>query len=230
MSVLQPPSFYMKCKDNASFKVVFCDNHIVVVLKPFGITTQSHTPHEMSAEEWTKNWIKERFHKKGAVFLHAVHRLDKTTEGLVLLARTSKALSRLNACMRERAIRKIYYAIVEGVPKTDEGVLEHELKHGAHRAYLGKKGAKSAVLHYKVVKRGAFRSLLCIELQTGRYHQIRAQLAAIGHPIVGDRKYGSTVDLGEGCIALWHTRLEFVHPVTLEPLSFSYDAPVERWL
>lgn len=219
----------MKYSDRDLLKVIYSDNHVLVVIKDPGISTQPHGQGEESLEECAKEWVKRHYHKPGKVFLHAVHRLDKDVGGLVLFARTSKALSRLQAMMRERTIEKIYYALVEGVPRAQENTLEHSLVHGHHRALLSKpqdKGAKKSSLHYRVVKTMQETALLEVKLITGRYHQIRAQLSAIGHPIVGDKKYGSRRSLKSGGIALWHARLTFEHPVTKETMTFT--APWER--
>lgn len=198
--------------------VVFCDNHLLVVDKPAGMLTQPDGSGEENLEDLAKAWVKEQFQKPGAVFLEPVHRLDKPVSGLVLFARTSKALSRLHAMMRDREILKIYYAKVERLPAQKEGTLEHFLVHDDFQARVvpaNSPGAKKAILHYRIIG----PDLLEITLHTGRYHQIRAQLAAIGSPIVGDAKYGGRLFFSEG-IALHHGRMQFVHPVTKETVTF----------
>ncbi len=190
--------------------VVFCDNHILIVDKPAGLATQP------DLEERAKIWVKERFNKPGNVFLHAIHRLDKPASGLVLFARTSKALSRLNMLMREHKISKTYMCRVHPIPSLLESDLEHMLVHGDHRAIVSSSG-KKAHLHYRVIDASG---LLEVKLYTGRYHQIRAQLAAIGAPIVGDAKYGSQRPWEKG-IALLHVQLLFPHPVTGAMMKFS---------
>ena len=212
----------MKCLGNDPLEVVYVDNHLLVAVKAPGIPTQTHRLGEESVEEQARAWVKSRFKKPGKVFLHAVHRLDKQVGGLVLFARTSKALSRLQQMMRERKIEKTYLALVEGVPKSKEKELEHYLVHGQYRSILSKpqeKGAKRAILHYKIIKQMKGRALLEVKLITGRYHQIRSQLSAIGHPIVGDKKYGSKQSSNSVGIALWHVELVFEHPVTKERLK-----------
>lgn len=194
----------MKHLDN----VLFCDNHVLVVDKPAEMATQP------DLVECAKAWVKEQFKKPGNVFLEPIHRLDKPVAGVVLFARTSKALSRLQEQMRERKMEKIYEAWVEGSPKEDQGVLKHRLRHGSFRAEISPEG-KEAVLEYRVLKREKHRSHLRVVLHTGRYHQIRAQLAAIGCPILGDTKYGSSVSWKLG-IALYAKELFFTHPVTQE--------------
>ena len=214
----------MKCSDRDPLKVVYSDNHLLACIKVAGIPTQSHRKGEVSVEELAKEWVKRRFKKPGRVFLHAVHRLDKQVGGLVLFARTSKALSRVQQMMRERKIEKTYLALVKGSLKKKEGRLEHYLVHGQYRSIHSKsheKGAKKALLHYKVIKQMKGKSLLEVKLITGRYHQIRSQLSFIGHPIVGDQKYGSTHSFHGGGIALWHAELVFEHPVTKEEIKIS---------
>lgn len=193
-------------------QVVYSDNHLLVVSKPVMMVTQKTEGHPDSLEDWAKEWVRRRYGKNGAVFLHAIHRLDRETEGLVLFAKTSKALSRLNLAMREGKIKKVYRAILEGSLSSNEGTLSHQLEHGEHRAHIG--SGKTAVLHYRVIERYPGKTLVEIELETGRYHQIRAQFSAIGHPIVGDQKYGSLSkkDPDQG-IALCHVRLTFPHPI-----------------
>lgn len=171
-----------------------------------------------------KEWVKVRFHKPGNVFLEPIHRLDKPVSGIVLFARTSKALSRLQEAMRERVIHKTYYALVEGVPLLPESDLEHYLVHDSFRARVvakGEEGGKQALLHYRVLSQQGGCALIQVELYTGRYHQIRVQLAAIGHPIVGDDKYGGRILFEEQGIALHHGRIKFPHPVSKEILEFT---------
>jgi len=192
-------------------KVVFCDNHVLVVDKPAMMVTQAAEGHQTSLEEWAKAWVKEKYQKPGAVFLHAIHRLDKEVSGLVLFARTSKALSRLNQAMREGKIQKTYEALVEGILSSSEGTLSHDLEHKEHRAEIGT--GKKAVLHFLVLKKYKDTTLVEIQLETGRYHQIRAQFSAIGHPIVGDKKYGSKISHTSPGIALRHVKLVFPHPI-----------------
>ncbi|NGX39582.1 MAG: Ribosomal large subunit pseudouridine synthase C [Chlamydiae bacterium] len=193
---------------------IHCDNHVLVLNKPPGIATQP------DFHEQAKAWVKKAFNKPGAVFLEPVHRLDKPVGGLVLFARTSKALSRLNEAMRERQVHKIYHAIVEGKLE-GSGRLKHTLLHGDHRAIVDPSG-KEALLDYRVLETGEDQTLVEIELLTGRYHQIRAQFAAIGHPIVGDQKYGSRSK--KDAIYLAHVKLSFPHPTTKEMLVLCHQS------
>ncbi len=199
-----------------SDSVLYLDNHLFIVNKPAGLLTQPTENSSDSLEELAKAYIKERFEKPGAVYLHAVHRLDKPVSGIVLFARTSKALSRLQEQQRNREIQKVYFALVDQEPKDKSGELKHKLLHGSHKAEVSESG-KEAILRYRVVG----KNLLRIELITGRYHQIRAQLAAIGSPIVGDKKYGSHKSCAEGQIALHHGEMVFVHPTTKKEINIS---------
>ena len=212
----------MKSSDN----VLFADNHLLVANKPAGFLTQPDGSDTPDLETELKAWVKEKYEKPGAVFLHAVHRLDKPVSGLVLFARTSKALSRLNEQVRNDQIRRFYLAEVEGTVAQNEGRLEHYLRHGSHAAILSSKSdpeAKQALLSFTVEKRGQQTTHLRIELHTGRYHQIRAQCAAMGHPIVGDHRYGAK---GKGdAIHLHCMGLSFSHPVTREELAFEAQRP-----
>jgi len=195
-------------KPFGSDNILLCDNHLLVVDKPAEIATQP------DLAELAKAWVKKKFNKPGNVFLEPIHRLDKPVAGVVLFARTSKALSRLQEQMREREMEKIYQGWVEGEPKQDQATLKHFLLHGSFRAEISPDG-KEAILDYEVIKKEKGRALLRIRLHTGRYHQIRAQLSAIGCPILGDTKYGSHVPWKRG-IALYAKELSFKHPVTQE--------------
>lgn len=205
----------------SSDSVLYADNHILLANKPAGVLTQPDDTNTPDLETEMKVWVKREYNKPGAVFLHAVHRLDKPVSGLVLFARTSKALSRLNEQVRSNQIGRIYLAEVEGILAKDEGRLEHYLRHGSHTAIVSSKNdpeAKQALLSYRVEKRGGRSTHVRIELQTGRYHQIRAQFASIGHPIVGDHRYGGE---GDGkAIHLHCACLSLTHPVTQEALKF----------
>lgn len=220
MSHLLQPYSFMKYSDS----VIYCDNHILVADKPAGWLTQPDGSGTPDLETAMKEYVKKKYGKPGDVFLHAVHRLDRPVGGLVLFARTSKALSRLNEQVRDGAIKRIYFAEVEGVLEPKEGQLEHLLLHGDHRAVVSTSPeAKLARLHYRVESHKENRTRVVIELQTGRYHQIRAQFSAIGHPIVGDSRYGAreegqTIHLHCACLI-------FLHPVTKLELTFESRPP-----
>lgn len=207
----------MKPLDNAH--IIYCDNHLLVANKPSGIATQP------DFEELTKAWVKKKYQKPGNVFLQPIHRLDKSVGGLVLFARTSKALSRLQALMRERKISKTYHALVEGYLPNKQDTLTHFLVHGDHKAFVSSQG-KEAILHYQVLQEKNGHTLVAIDLATGRYHQIRAQFSAIKHPILGDKKYGSKQPFHDG-IALRHVRLELEHPITHEKCVFELPSILE---
>jgi len=220
----------MKLFDNAETPdVVYCDNHLLIVTKPCGWLTQPNGMGGPDLEAFAKAWVKKEFNKPGDVFLHCIHRLDKPVFGLVIFAKTSKALSRLNALSREGKIHRAYLAEVEGVVPHKEGTLEHYLVHGDFRAIIAKasdKEAKRSILHYSVVSIREHSTLVKVVLETGRYHQIRAQFSAIGHPVLGDEKYGSSTDVGE-CVHLACTDIAFAHPVTHEEIRVHSDAPFE---
>lgn len=209
--------------------VIYFDNHILVVNKPAGLATQPSIDTKDSLEEQAKIWIKNKFLKPHGVFLHAVHRIDKPVSGLVLFARTSKALSRLNDAMREKKMLKKYVAVVEEAMGIDRATLEHYLIHGERRALLSdekNKDAKLCRLHFSVLQKDRHFTFVEIDLETGRYHQIRAQLSLIGHPIAGDLKYGAkTSPLGEKKIALHQAEMAFPHPITGERVSFTAALP-----
>ena len=203
-----------------SLDVVYVDNHILVVNKPAGLLTQPSGTDQDNLEDQAKTWIKEQYQKPGNVFLHAIHRLDKPVSGLVLFARTSKALSRLQESMRNKKTHKFYQALVEKKPHPLEDDLENVLTHGDHRSHVDEVEGKLSKLHYRYVNEYAPYFLLEIELDTGRYHQIRAQLAHAGMPIIGDVKYGSSKPYEQESIALHHWRMQFPHPVSNEMMTF----------
>jgi len=217
-------------------EVLFEDNHLLAINKPAGLLTQDSGRGEDSAEERARRYVKETRNKPGTVFLHVAHRLDREASGIVLCATTSKALARLNEQMRARSVRKLYHAVVElpttgrGEPPAEHGELVDWLAHDDHRARIaaaGTVGAQECRMCYRVLARGDGIVVLEIDLKTGRYHQIRAQLAAAGWPILGDRRYG-----GPPCdmagIALHHVRLELEHPVRRTPLVLEAAHP-DTW-
>ncbi|MCQ2396188.1 MAG: RNA pseudouridine synthase [Lentisphaeria bacterium] len=202
---------------------LYLDNHLLVLDKPWGLLTQPSGTAEPSLEESGKAFIKERFSKPGAVFLEAVHRIDRVVGGAVLFARTSKALQRLNALQRDKGIGKIYRALVEGIPSHTEATLEDFILHDDFRARIvprSVENAKPCRLSYRTLEIRDGKALLEIKLETGRYHQIRAQLSHAGLPICGDLKYGASRDslanAPDGGIALLSYSLEFPHPVSKE--------------
>jgi 23S rRNA pseudouridine1911/1915/1917 synthase len=208
-------------------KVLYEDNHILVVEKPAGLLTQSDKSGEDSLLEMCRRYVRDKYDKKGNVFLGMVHRLDRPVSGVIVFARTSKAASRLSAMIRNGDMRKTYHAVVEGSLE-GEGVIEDYLVREGDKtlkADMSVPKAQLAVLRYRSLKSTENKSLVEVTLITGRKHQIRAQLSQIGHPILGDRKYGSSVDLGKDKIALMSFSLAFKHPTRDEALSFYANEP-----
>lgn len=211
-----------------SFAILYEDNHVIAVDKPAGLLTQPTNLESDSLEVRVKAWIKEKYGKPGNVFLGVIHRLDRPASGIVLFAKTSKALGRLNEAMRNKQMKKTYLALVEGSPGQKQGTLKHYLRHDEYRAYVSvheERGSKLAVLHYEVVEKFSKTTLLKVELETGRYHQIRAQFSFIGCPIVGDSKYGSGIAMSPKTIALHHSNFVFEHPVTKQVIELSSPLP-----
>jgi 23S rRNA pseudouridine1911/1915/1917 synthase len=209
--------------------VFYADNHLLVLYKPAGLRMQRDHTGKLNLTDLAKRWLKIRFDKPGRVFLGIVHRLDAPVAGLLALARTSKGAARLSAQFREGHIRKTYLAIVTGRPPQEAGrLVNHIERHGrlSRLARPGSPGSQEARLSYHLVAHRSPHSLLQIDLETGRRHQIRLQLAALGCPIVGDRAYGAQDALADGCIALLAARLALLHPVRQEPLHFSLPEPL----
>ncbi|MFZ0564591.1 MAG: RNA pseudouridine synthase [Chlamydiales bacterium] len=207
-------------------EILFFDNHLLVLNKPSGMLTQPNHTMEFSLEAFGKQWLKTHFQKKGNVFLEAVHRLDRVASGIVLFARSQKALSRLQQAQREKRFEKSYFALVEGRLAKQQATLSHYLVHKNHKAHISNEKepkAKQCMLKYRAVKESIEYTLLHIALETGRYHQIRAQLAAIGYPILGDLKYGSTNSFR--AIALHHGHLQVPHPISRKPISWRVLLP-----
>lgn len=210
-------------------QVLFEDNHLIAVVKRAGQTVQPEPNKPTSLEDDVKNYIKEKYNKPGDVFLGVIHRLDMPVSGIVLFARTSKALARMNELFKNRKIAKIYEAKVEGKPLETADTLTHYLvrdeKKNITKAFIKPvEKAEKAMLKFTVKYQNNNTSILRIELLTGRKHQIRAQLGAIKCPIVGDVKYGSTKASPDGSIALTAVELSFEHPVTKAPLKITYQA------
>jgi 23S rRNA pseudouridine1911/1915/1917 synthase len=204
------------------------DNHLIAVFKPAGVLTQHQSAGDGCLMDTVKAYLVEKHAKPGQAFLGLVHRLDRAVAGVVLFAKTSKGASRLSKQIRERTLDKTYWAVVEGTPAHPEGELVHYHlleEGGASVTAEPGPGRKEARLHYRVQRRLGPRSLLEVTLDTGRKHQIRLQLAAAGHPVVGDRRYGARTGFaGEG-IALVARRLRFAHPT--RPESVVVELPDE---
>jgi len=210
--------------------VLYEDNHILIVNKACGEIVQVDKTGDPSLEETLKVWLREKYNKRGNVFLGVTHRLDRPVTGLVIFARTSKVLPRLNEQFKNGEIHKTYLAIVKQAPPATEGMLEHYLYRNEkqNKSYVcdaGKSGAKKAVLHYKLIGKSDTFYLLEIKLLTGRHHQIRCQLAAIGCPIRGDLKYGFPRSNPDGGISLHSRHVTFVHPVSGVTLNVTAPLP-----
>ena len=216
--------------------VVYEDNHIIIVNKQSGEIVQGDKTGDTPLSDIVKQYIKDKYNKPGNVFLGVVHRLDRPVSGLVVFAKTSKALSRLNELFRTGDVHKTYWAIVKKNDIAPEATLtdwltrnERQNKSYAHNREVP--GAKKAVLSYKVRSVSDNYMLLEVRLMTGRHHQIRCQLAHMGCPIKGDLKYGSPRSNPDGSISLMSRRVEFVHPVSKETIAVEAPVPNDRlWL
>ena len=212
-------------------QILYEDNHLIAVNKAPGEIVQGDKTGDKPLSDILKEYIKTKYNKPGEVFLGVPHRLDRPTSGVVLFARTSKALVRLNEMFKDHeTMHKTYWAIVQGEPKLPEARLENYLirNEAQNKSYIAKpgaNGAKQAILTYKTLARGEHYSLLEVELLTGRHHQIRCQLAAIGCPIKGDLKYGAKRSNPDGSISLHARQITFVHPVRREPLTITAPVP-----
>ena len=211
--------------------VLYEDNHIIAVNKTCNEIVQGDKTGDTPLSETVKAYIKAKYNKPGEVFLGVTHRLDRPTSGVVLFARTSKALTRLNEMFKSHEqIKKTYWAIVQGAPKIPEARLENwrvrnEKLNKSFIAKSGVKDAKQAVLNCKTLVRGDNYSLLEVDLETGRHHQIRCQLAAIGCPVKGDLKYGAKRSNPDGGICLHARKIEFIHPVSKENICITAPVP-----
>lgn len=214
-------------------KVVYEDNHIIIVNKHSGEIVQGDKTGDKPLSDTVKEYIKQKYNKPGNVFLGVVHRLDRPVSGLVVFAKTSKALSRLNDMFRTGDVHKTYWAVVKRRDIAMEGTLtdwltrnERQNKSYAHEREVP--GAKKAVLKYKVRAVADNYMLIEVTLLTGRHHQIRCQLAHMGCPIKGDLKYGAPRSNPDGSISLLSRRVEFVHPVSKETIVAYADVPNDR--
>ena len=210
-------------------RIIFIDNHLIAVTKPAGLLTQPDHNTDESLIDQTRQWIKEKYNKPNNIFLGLVHRLDRNVSGVVLFARTSKAASRLSKQFREGTPKKQYRAIVLGKLKEEHTTLVHYLrKEKSLRATVFPREtptAKRSELSYEVINSLENKSLLEVSLSTGRFHQIRAQMAFIGHPIIGDVKYGAPEPLPNQEIALYAHKLVFSHPVSNEEITLTAPEP-----
>ena len=211
-------------------EVLYEDNHLIAVNKKSGDIVQGDKTGDAPLSDVVKAYIKKKYNKPGEVFLGTIHRLDRPTSGVVLYARTSKALSRMNEQFREKQVQKTYWAVVEKKPPTESGTLENYLQKNQkqNKSYVTKsKGGKHAILDYKLLRKLDNFFHLEIKPRTGRHHQIRVQLATIGCIIKGDLKYGAKRSNKDASIHLLAQKLEFVHPVTKEDITIVAPAPKE---
>lgn len=214
-----------------NLQVLYEDNHIIIINKRVGDIVQGDKTGDKPLSEVVKEYIAEKYNKTGKVFIGVVHRLDRPTSGIVIFARTSKALERLNKMLREKTIKKTYWAVVKNPPQIPNDTLINYLKknpkNNKSTAFSREaKETKRAVLHYKTINKSDTYTLLEIDLETGRHHQIRCQLANIGSPIKGDLKYGFNRSNKDGGIHLHARKIEFTHPVKKETISFI--APITK--
>jgi 23S rRNA pseudouridine1911/1915/1917 synthase len=211
-------------------EILYEDNHIIAAYKKSSDLAQGDKTGDESLDTEIKKYLARKYKKPGEVFLGVVHRLDRPVSGLILFARTSKALKRLNEMFREKQVKKIYLAIVKERPPEDEATITHFLKKNEkqNKSYVYDtevKGSKEASLTYRLKGRSEKYYLLEIELHSGRHHQIRAQLAKIGCPVKGDLKYGYPRSNEDGGISLFARKLEFIHPVKKEPVKIIAHFP-----
>lgn len=211
-------------------QVLYEDNHIIIVNKAPGEIVQGDKTGDKPLSDILKDWLKEKYNKPGDAFVGVVHRLDRPVGGIVIFAKTSKALSRLNAMLRDGLIHKTYWAISRNKPAKSEDSLTHyitstERNNKSYASDTPKRGAKEARLHYRVIAQGDNYTLLEVKLLTGRKHQIRVQLSAIGCPIKGDLKYGDRRSNPDGSISLLARRIEFEHPVSHKTIDITAPVP-----
>jgi 23S rRNA pseudouridine1911/1915/1917 synthase len=211
-------------------EILYEDNHIIIVNKSPREIVQGDKTGDKPLVDMVKDYLKKKYHKPGNVFCGVVHRLDRPTSGIVVFAKTSKALARLNEMFKKGEVDKTYWAIVKDLPPQDEGTLVHFLiknqKNNKSVAYdTEKPRSKKAVLHYKLIGRSQRYYLLEVKLETGRHHQIRCQLAKIGLPIRGDLKYGAQRSNPDGSISLHARNISFVHPVSKKMIDITAPVP-----
>ena len=218
--------------DKNNLQVLYEDNHIIVVNKRPGDIVQGDKTGDKPLSEVVKSYIKEKYNKPGNVYLGVVHRLDRPTSGIVLFSKTSKALPRLNKIFQQKEAKKTYWAIVKNTPQKDSDTLVHFLKRNPkqNKSYAHIKEvpeSKKAILEYRLLKKLDNYFLLEVDLHTGRHHQIRSQLSAIGSPIKGDLKYGFDRSNKDASIHLHARELKFIHPVKKEEIQIIAPPPDE---
>ena len=213
----------------AQWPVLYCDNHLLALYKPAGLLIQGDRTGDPTLIDLARQWIKEKYHKPGLVFLGLVHRIDRPVAGVVLFGRTTKAAGRLSDQFRCGRTKKKYLAVLEGVPARPSGRLVNQVeRHGASGRVVDTAGetSRQAALSFRVLDKNGFRSLVEVDLETGRHHQIRLQFAHIGHPVLGDLRYGASAPLDKKQIALFAAELTVTHPTT--GLELTLTAPLPR--
>ncbi len=216
--------------NKSNLQVLYEDNHIIIVNKRAGDIVQGDKTGDQPLSDVAKEFIKDKYNKPGNVYLGVTHRLDRPTTGIVVFAKTSKVLPRLNKLFSDKKINKTYWAIVKEKPESEKDTLTHWLKknpkNNKSTAYNHEiKDSKKAILHYKIIKHLNNYFLLKVNLETGRHHQIRCQLASIGSPIKGDLKYGFDRSNKDASIHLHSRKIDFIHPVSKEQISVVAPTP-----
>lgn len=203
--------------------ILYEDNHLLVAMKPAGILSQADGSHHMDMLSWLKSYLKEKYKKKGNVYLGLVHRLDQPTSGVMVFAKTSKAASRLSIQIQKHIFKKTYLLICHGSPFPTKGTMVDFLEKKNENVIVSKEG-KEAILTYEVLSycQEEDLSLVSVQLKTGRKHQIRVQFASRGYPIVGDHRYGKCENVD---LCLLAKSISFLHPITKDPLFFEVDTP-----
>lgn len=210
--------------------VLYEDNHIIIVNKTCSEIVQGDKTGDKPLSEIVKEYLKEKYNKPGNVFCGVTHRLDRPVTGIVVFAKTSKALARLNEMFKNKEIKKTYWTIVKNMPKVEEAtlknyLLKNEKQNKSYAHDTEKPKSKLAILHYKLIARSEKYNLLEVDLQTGRHHQIRCQLAKMGCPIKGDLKYGADRSNPDGGISLHARKISFIHPVSKELIEVIAPLP-----
>jgi len=213
--------------------VLYEDNHLIIINKNCGELVHSDISGDVALEQKVKEYLKKKCNKPGEAFLGVIHRVDRPVSGIVMFARTSKALVRMNKLLQLNKIKKTYWAIVKDLPQKEEDILIHYIVRNnkinrSHAHKTEKSGSKKAVLRYRHIASSDRYHLLEIDLQTGRHHQIRCQLAAVGSPIRGDLKYGFPRSNPNGGISLHARKIQFVHPIKNEEIEIIAKTP-EEW-
>lgn len=213
-----------------SIQVLYEDNHLIAVNKKSGDITQGDKTGDKTLPDYVKDWLKEKYNKPGNVFCGVIHRLDRPTSGVVLFAKTSKALTRMNKMFQTKEVQKTYWAIVESKPKNSSDELIHYLKKNekqnkSYASHDETEGSKKATLSYKLISSSDKYHLLEVDPKTGRHHQIRVQLSTIGCIIKGDLKYGAKRSNKDGSISLHARKVNFTHPVSKEEINIVAPVP-----